>query len=100
MAYVGAPQLLSHNQTARLFFSTILYLLTVKQKRPPIISDHKCPECEKGLIRRKGKKKFKGKVSYFWGCSGFPECEVTLFDKAGKPNFDSVRKPETTSNGA
>jgi DNA topoisomerase-3 len=72
--------------------------LSAKQKRPPIISNHKCPECEKGLIRRKGKKKIKGKVSYFWGCSGYPECEITMFDKAGKPNFNSVRKPETTDN--
>lgn len=62
-----------------------------KQKRAPIVSKHKCPECEKGLIRKKSKKKIKGKVAYFWGCSGYPECEVTMFEKAGKPNFDSLK---------
>jgi len=67
--------------------------LTAKQKRAPIVSNHKCPECGKGLIRRKGKKKIKGKVSYFWGCSGYPECEITMFDKGGKPNFNTVVKP-------
>ena len=36
--------------------------LNAKQKRPPVVSKHKCPECEKGLIRRKGKKKIKGKI--------------------------------------
>ncbi|MGF1871965.1 DNA topoisomerase [Photobacterium indicum] len=64
---------------------------TKKPKRPPIVSNHKCPKCEKGLIRRKRTKKFKGKISYFWTCSGYPECETTLFDKAGKPNFASVQ---------
>jgi DNA topoisomerase-3 len=60
--------------------------LETKQKRAPIVSSHKCPECDKGLIRRK-RKRAQGKVSYFWGCSGFPECKKTLFDKAGNPNF-------------
>ncbi len=68
--------------------------LTAKQKRAPIVSSHKCPECEKALIRRKGKKKIKGKIKYFWGCSGYPECETTLFDKGGKPNYNSAKKSE------
>jgi DNA topoisomerase-3 len=59
-------------------------------KAPPKVSDHACPDCGKGLIRRKGKP-FKGKPSYFWGCSGYPDCKTTLFDKAGKPNFDSKK---------
>lgn len=62
-----------------------------KQKRAPIVSKHKCPECEKGLIRKTSKKKVKGKIAYFWGCSGYPECETTLLDKAGKPNYNTVR---------
>lgn len=62
-----------------------------KQKRAPIVSKHKCPECEKGLIRKTSKKKVKGKIAYFWGCSGYPECEATLLDKAGKPNYNTVR---------
>ena len=69
--------------------------LTAKQKRPAIVSNHKCTDCGKGLIRRKGKKKIKGKISYFWACSGYPECEITMFDKKGKPNFESAKKPES-----
>lgn len=65
--------------------------LTVKPKRPLTVSKHKCPKCEKGLIRRTRTKKIKNKISYFWSCSGYPKCETTMFDKAGKPNFASAR---------
>jgi len=44
-------------------------------------TEHLCPECNKGLIRRTGKKK----GSYWWGCSGFPACNFRAFDKKGKP---------------
>jgi DNA topoisomerase-1 len=40
---------------------------------------HSCPECGQMLRRRKGKKGF------FWGCSGYPDCNVTLPDARGKP---------------
>jgi DNA topoisomerase-3 len=46
-------------------------------------SEHACPECGKGLIRRPGKKK----GSFWWGCSGFPSCKYTTFDKDGKPEI-------------
>lgn len=60
------------------------------KKAPPKVSDHACPDCGKGMIRRKGKP-YKGKASYFWGCSGYPKCKTTLFDKAGKPDYDSKK---------
>lgn len=60
------------------------------KKAPPKVSEHACPDCGKGMIRRKGKP-FKGKASYFWGCSGYPECKTTLFDKAGKPDYNSKK---------
>ena len=68
--------------------------LTAKQKRAPIVSNFKCPQCEKGLIRKKSKKKVKGNVSYFWSCSSYPECEILIPDKAGKPNYDKAKLPE------
>ncbi|PVZ72082.1 DNA topoisomerase 3 [Pelagibaculum spongiae] len=49
----------------------------------PVLSNHLCKACQKPLIRRKGKKK----ASWFWGCSGYPECKQTYFDKAGDPDF-------------
>lgn len=40
-----------------------------------------CPDCQKPMVRRKGKKGF------WWGCSGYPTCTTTAFDNKGKPNF-------------
>lgn len=61
-----------------------------EKKAPVKVSDHPCPNCGKGLVRRPGKR-IKGKSSYFWGCSGYPECKTTVFDKAGKPNFATTK---------
>ncbi|MGR5140029.1 topoisomerase DNA-binding C4 zinc finger domain-containing protein, partial [Vibrio jasicida] len=54
----------------------------------PVVSDHKCPTCSKGLIRRKSTK---GKGKYFWACSGYPDCTTTLFDRKGRPNYESAK---------
>lgn len=43
------------------------------------VQQHACPECGKALRRRKGKS------GAFWGCSGYPECQVTMADQGGKP---------------
>jgi DNA topoisomerase-1 len=40
---------------------------------------HPCPDCGKPLNRRKGANGF------FWGCSGYPDCRVTLPDAKGAP---------------
>lgn len=40
---------------------------------------HPCPECGKALGRRKGQ------YGYFWRCSGYPDCKVSLPDANGKP---------------
>lgn len=45
---------------------------------------HPCPECGKALRR------IPGKTGHFWGCTGHPECSVTLPDDGGKPG---QRKP-------
>lgn len=52
-----------------------------KKEAPAASSEHLCPKCSKGLIRRAGKKK----GSYWWGCSGFPACDFRAFDAKGKP---------------
>lgn len=54
----------------------------------PVVSQHKCPTCGKGLIRRKASR---GKGKYFWGCSGYPDCTTMLFDRKGRPDFDSAK---------
>lgn len=52
---------------------------------------HPCPECGKPLRR------IKGKSGHFWGCSGHPDCSVTLPDEGGKPG---QRKPQEVSTFA
>lgn len=47
-----------------------------------------CPTCGKALARRKGK------AGYFWGCSGYPECNVMCKDNNGKPGDVIERKPK------
>lgn len=45
------------------------------------ISDHKCPSCGSGLIKRASK----NKSGFWWGCSNYPECKSTFQDYKGKP---------------
>ncbi|HFU0470696.1 TPA: DNA topoisomerase III [Vibrio parahaemolyticus] len=45
-------------------------------------SDEFCPQCNRALVRRPGKKE----GTFWWGCSGFPKCKVRFFDKDGKPD--------------
>lgn len=59
-------------------------------KKPATVSKlHKCMICSSGLIRRSYKKKF------FWGCSGYPDCEQSYPDMKGRPNYS---KPKITGN--
>lgn len=53
--------------------------------RKASVSDiHKCPSCRKGLIRRSGRRK----GTYWWGCSGYPDCKNTFPDVKGTPNLN------------
>lgn len=54
-----------------------------------VLPKHPCPECGKSLRR------IPGKSGHFWGCSGHPDCFVTLPDESGKPG---QRKPQETSS--
>ncbi len=47
-----------------------------------VSDEHKCPNCDSGLVRRPSKK---DKKKFWWGCSGFPKCSYTTFDDNGKP---------------
>lgn len=50
-----------------------------------VSEEHKCPDCDKGLIRRPAKRK----GLFWWGCSGFPECKFRCFDEEGKPKLEN-----------
>ncbi|WP_281546225.1 DNA topoisomerase 3 [Grimontia sp. SpTr1] len=62
----------------------------------PAVTNHQCPACSSPLVRRPAKKKGR----YFFGCSDYPNCTVMLFEKKGKPDFESYnstnRKVEET----
>ncbi|MCP5329884.1 MAG: topoisomerase DNA-binding C4 zinc finger domain-containing protein [Pseudomonadales bacterium] len=47
---------------------------------PPPGRSYHCPQCHRPMRR------ILGKMGPFWGCTGFPECKATLFDKDGKPS--------------
>lgn len=49
---------------------------------------YKCGKCGKGLVRRKNKTK----DSYFWGCSGFPECKQIYNEKDNAPDYSQKEK--------
>ncbi|OCG28967.1 DNA topoisomerase III [Gilliamella sp. HK2] len=48
---------------------------------PKVSKIHKCDCCGKGLSRLPGKKA----GSFYWRCSGFPECTKIYFDNKGRP---------------
>lgn len=54
------------------------------------LSEHTCGDCDSPLIRRPGKTK----GTFWWGCSGYPNCKKTYQDAAGKPNYE--QKPKNT----
>lgn len=56
-------------------------------EKAPTVSVYKCKACGKGLCKRPGKTK----GSFWWGCSGYPDCKQTYPDVGGKPNY-VVRK--------
>lgn len=59
-------------------------------KKEPDLTEHDCPDCGSKLIRRKSVKKPKSKKSgssNWYGCSGYPSCKSTFFEKDGKPDF-------------
>lgn len=61
-------------------------------KAEVVASEYNCEECSKPLIRRKSnpkKGKSKKTASYWYGCSGFPDCKKTYFEKNGKPDFQN-----------
>lgn len=58
----------------------------IKKAAAPKKSDeYACKECGKPLVKREAQKK---KNTYWWGCSGFPECKKTYFDDKGKPRYE------------
>jgi predicted RNA-binding Zn-ribbon protein involved in translation (DUF1610 family) len=54
-----------------------------KKESAQVSSEHRCPDCGKGLVFRRGVSK-KGPWK-MWGCSGYPGCASKFDDAGGKP---------------
>ena len=71
-------------------------------KPPKQLTDYSCGACGKNLIRRenpakRATKTTKAKPAITWyGCSGYPECKQTYFDKQGKPDV-GVKTPDASA---
>ncbi|KWF77581.1 DNA topoisomerase I [Burkholderia diffusa] len=63
----------------------------ISAQQSTVATKFPCPECGKPLRRIQGKK------GAFWGCSGHPDCSVSLPDEGGKPG---QRKAPEVSNFA
>lgn len=50
------------------------------------VETHACPVCGRAMGRRKGK------AGFFWGCSGYPDCNCMMTDAKGKPGEIIERK--------
>jgi DNA topoisomerase-1 len=66
-----------------------------------VSTEHKCLICGKGLVRKLNKTD----NSFFWGCSGYPDCKKAYPDKDGKPDYEArneaskVHKCQTCGKG-
>lgn len=49
-----------------------------------------CPNCGQALKKRMNKEK----KTYFWACSGYPDCKTTFPDNKGKPELPKYKCPE------
>lgn len=67
------------------------------ENHKPEPQKHACPSCN-NLLRRK---KMKSKDVYFWGCSQYPDCKVTMPDIKGipgKPRINNTIKTDVKCN--
>ena len=55
----------------------------------------KCPSCGKPMRRRVSAK---NKKTFWWGCTGYPECKTTAMDEKGKPVFEKKSAPAASSD--
>ncbi len=49
------------------------------------VESHKCHKCDDGFLRRRG-----GASGVFWACNKYPDCNATLPNKSGKPDYKSL----------
>ena len=57
-------------------------------------TNYACPECGQPIFRRKST----NAPGFFWGCSNYPECTVTLPDNKGIPG-ESRKQQKKTGKG-
>jgi DNA topoisomerase-1 len=55
--------------------------LRLELAKLPQASQYQCASCSKPLLRRPGK----AAGTFWWGCTGYPECKATYPEQDGKP---------------
>ena len=58
-----------------------------KEKSPRVVTEFKCPDCDKPLLYKQGVGK-SGKPYELFSCSGYPNCKTSFWGKDGKPDFN------------
>jgi len=58
----------------------------VKEKGLDItVETHSCPKCEEGILQKR-----KSGNDIFWGCNRYPECNGSVPNKSGKPDYKAI----------
>ncbi len=81
-------------KTGKVFSGKIVYKkesknLSIEFENRPLDSKYKCPRCGKPLMRL-ASKIMKG--SFWWCCSGYPNCKLKFKDANGKPMINEEKK--------
>jgi DNA topoisomerase-1 len=60
-----------------------------RAQRAPVVEGRQCPKCRSAKLRQRTRKDGSG---VFWGCAGYPKCDATYPDAAGKPDVSTKAK--------
>ena len=71
----------SNYPTCKATFSDVKGKPALEETKVVVSSEHFCPKCESGLVRRPAKKE----GVFWWGCSQYPSCDYRTFDRDGLP---------------
>ncbi|PWQ93856.1 DNA topoisomerase [Leucothrix arctica] len=68
--------------TCKATFSDVKGKPALEDTKAIVSTEHCCPKCDSGLIRRPAKKE----GVFWWGCSKYPSCDYRAFDREGVPS--------------
>lgn len=78
----------AQDKAGKMLTSDEAQKLKAKQESKKEITEFQCTCGAGSLIKRPAKKKRGRPQTYWYGCSEFPKCKNSFFDKGGKPNLE------------